>query len=435
MSGSGTISNVSVGSLFGSFGFFNSSTTQSLIINNFSFNDAGGGGGGPVLTSDLQVSPQNISIAKLAQPAGSFVTTPVSVTNAGPNGTSYFISDNNSTTAITRLGGAGTLPIGPGTTQTSFGIRVATDTLGSFQSNHQAFNTSDTNDNNLTFDNRVYVEAYINRAPMPIAHLGNLGSYNPNGDLVAAVDQGAGAVKTKSISFENLYMGTFQAQQKWLSETVSNPAFTHTALFDPASPNPYGHGDYQLAANFRKATTFSFDTAGKLNGTYTATYSTVWGVGYAGGSNVQVDAPDTYTVNVQLSAVVTGNTSGAGSAPLTAGQSFANLNVSGNPSAGSLAPTEAKLLEGVTSGGTTVSMQIVTPSPTQLSAFGSIGGASDVLSLSGTGSDVFVLQMNYDPSALTVGQNEADLYLAWWNGLTWTNAVAGNTPNTIYAGS
>jgi len=59
---------------------------------------------------------------------------------------------------------------------------------------------------------------------------------------------------------------------------------------------------------------------------------------------------------------------------------------------------------------------------------------SDAFDLSGTGSDTFVLQVNYDDSLL--GVHEAALaaggqiHLGWMNSGTWVNALEGNSGGT-----
>lgn len=59
--------------------------------------------------------------------------------------------------------------------------------------------------------------------------------------------------------------------------------------------------------------------------------------------------------------------------------------------------------------------------------------ASDVIGFSGTGSDVVVLEMSYDPAtAQALGLTEAGLRLGWFDPVSgkWRNAVAGNNGGT-----
>ena len=55
---------------------------------------------------------------------------------------------------------------------------------------------------------------------------------------------------------------------------------------------------------------------------------------------------------------------------------------------------------------------------------------SDAVTLSGTGSDLHVVQLSYDPTAVTVaGLNANNLILLWLNSATqtWTNSVNGDS--------
>jgi hypothetical protein len=57
---------------------------------------------------------------------------------------------------------------------------------------------------------------------------------------------------------------------------------------------------------------------------------------------------------------------------------------------------------------------------------------SDIANFHGTGTNTFVLQISYNPAALSAGENVNSLYLAWLDpGGAWENAVLGNTGNSI----
>ncbi len=93
--------------------------------------------------------------------------------------------------------------------------------------------------------------------------------------------------------------------------------------------------------------------------------------------------------------------------------------------------TLASLLGGTASTTTHVAMDFNLPGQPANQFLAQTGGVfSDVLTLTGNGGDKFVLQLNYDDTGLTLGQEEA-LLLSWFNPdpgvLAFVNAVDGNT--------
>jgi hypothetical protein len=95
--------------------------------------------------------------------------------------------------------------------------------------------------------------------------------------------------------------------------------------------------------------------------------------------------------------------------------------------------TEATIIGGTATAATTVTGTFL------LSGSGfAVNGTmlSDIFEMVGSGTDKFVLQMDYEEGqAIAQFGTEDGVYLAWWDGLAWVNAVDGNTdiigePNT-----
>lgn len=113
---------------------------------------------------------------------------------------------------------------------------------------------------------------------------------------------------------------------------------------------------------------------------------------------------------------------GQGQSSVEAGGSFAGLGLT------STAQTQATILEGTSvTGPTTVEMEFTDPT-------GQIDGLSirndaarigDVLKLTGTDGDMIVLAMTYDDQLLTSSEEDS-LFLAWFDGEAWVNAIEGN---------
>jgi len=186
-----------------------------------------------------------------------------------------------------------------------------------------------------------------------------------------------------------------------------------------------------VAAAASLSGTAAFDTTGRLNGTYTATFTL--GMEHADQSLPGAAAGDVGTLSWDLATTVAGRT-GSGTAGLAAGRSYAGLGIESAVGQG----TRAGLLGGTTSTDRTVSMEFTVDPAGD-------GFASDVLSLLGTSGDVVVLSLTYDlATAASLG---GEVFLGWLDtrsgSLTngeWINAVLGNSANlmsldTAYAGS
>ncbi len=157
-----------------------------------------------------------------------------------------------------------------------------------------------------------------------------------------------------------------------------------------------------------------FDATGKLNGAHRATFSAI--LEHDDQTIAGTAANDLGVYNWNLRHVVNGN-NGNATAHLVAGQQYGHHTTRG--AGGNSRATTAALIGGETGAVRNVAM-----------TFSDHDGEviSDIVDLTGTINDVFVLQMNYDESFLL--GDEADTYLAWWDGLGWVNAVMGNSSGT-----
>ena len=112
-----------------------------------------------------------------------------------------------------------------------------------------------------------------------------------------------------------------------------------------------------------------------------------------------------------------------GSAAVAPGASFAGLT-STSPLSTAMV-MQATLLDGTASVVRNVSLGFT--------AAGSLSAAnggplfSDVVSVQGTGTDKFVVQVDYNEALLTAGDVDGKLLLEWYNGTKWVNAVMGDS--------
>jgi hypothetical protein len=201
--------------------------------------------------------------------------------------------------------------------------------------------------------------------------------------------------------------------------SLSNAAGSFRAGGSIASRSLAGDGGWSvsglaqgaaIAAGATASGTASFDTTGKLNGTYVSTFT----LDLQNDQSIQgASAGDLGTMSWNLSQAVSGQV-GGGSAAVGAGRSLAGFSGTSQHALG----TVATLLAGETDSATTVTMSFAAKP----------GGDfySDVLDLHGTNGLAQVLQLDYDP--ISVGDIPlSDLLLGWKDGDNWVNAVNGNT--------
>lgn len=178
-----------------------------------------------------------------------------------------------------------------------------------------------------------------------------------------------------------------------------------------------------VAAGGSASGTASFDASGRLNGTYTASFTL--GLEHADQSLVGAATGDLGSVAWNLSTTLTGQT-GDGSATVNAGASFAGLGTT----RGSGLATQATLAAGTASATTTVSMAFA-DAPLSGSFF------SDVLTLTGTNGDAVVLEMTYAAAGLDAAA-ESLLTLGWLDERSgsatfgeWLLATEGNASQLV----
>ena len=184
--------------------------------------------------------------------------------------------------------------------------------------------------------------------------------------------------------------------------------------------------------------TVSFNEAGKLNGQHGGTLSMLVenDPSLQGAANLDLNSGT--PVVWQLSHTVSSNT-GNLSTTLPDGIDLGSQTVKYHAISDTAGGTTAVLLDGTLSTESTIAM-----GAWRVGVLGE-GDASkllsDVFNLSGTGSDTYVLQVNYDDSLLSTHQWGADLeatlaaeeqiFLAWMdNSGKWVNALEGNTGGT-----
>lgn len=184
-----------------------------------------------------------------------------------------------------------------------------------------------------------------------------------------------------------------------------------------------------IAAGSGANGTVTFNQAGLLNGaTSTGSLSLAFTNHLAGGLN-GATAGDAGSASYTLQHTVAGNV-GNGTANVANGGAYDNLSAtspSGLDGASNpyLAGTVATLLDGNAGAARTVSMtwRARTPAETVVPPV-----LSDVVNLTGTGSDLFVLQISYDEADLGLVP-EGELFLGWFDAgsSAWVNAVMGNS--------
>ena len=178
-----------------------------------------------------------------------------------------------------------------------------------------------------------------------------------------------------------------------------------------------------LEGNGPLTSTVTFDSAGKLNGTHVGTIV----VGLQNDQTIQgTYAGDLGTYRWEASYDVNNAPSNSGTAVVESGKSYEGLGLTADSALG----TQAELLAGTASGVKDVEMAFDTIAPGGFSAVNDALRVSDVVSLTGTGGDLIVLQLTYDESMLN-GLAEGDLRLGWLRSGEWVLAIDGNSSGSI----
>jgi len=181
----------------------------------------------------------------------------------------------------------------------------------------------------------------------------------------------------------------------------------------------------QIAAGESESGTVNVDQSGLLNGAI-LTGNLLVNLEHADQSIEGTSAGDLGSLSWGLQHVVSNNVSSSGMANLGAGETFGGLSLAN-------ANSQATLRDGDASGSTMVEMEFITNS--QFAVTNDDIRIGEILVLTGTGTDIVVIEMNYDP--LSLGEfAEENLRLGWLDEVTgeWVLAVDGNdggTPNFI----
>ncbi len=131
--------------------------------------------------------------------------------------------------------------------------------------------------------------------------------------------------------------------------------------------------------------------------------------------------------NQPVACTLGSRTGSAGQTPVSAGSSYSGFTVN-NPATNGHVGTTVSLLDGSASNSTVVDAAFTAPPPSN-----EIQLTSDAVDVTGTGSDVVVIQVSYSAAlAQSIFGSEDAMRLAWFNPTTgqWLNAVAGNNGGT-----
>ncbi len=215
--------------------------------------------------------------------------------------------------------------------------------------------------------------------------------------------------------------GTFRA-----SAAVTSESFNGQAGFTAAG----GLVGTQIDAGTSTAAA-TFDSTGKLNGTYNTTATIGFNDVTSGSAAIAGGTGDSAT-GIALSATVTGKTNN-GSATVLAGQSYAGYGLTSSGFAQS--PTTATLLDGHAGVGNTGPLSDGLDHTVVMAFSNGVGGEpndasklSDVLTLTGTNTDKFVLQLTYTGTPAQ-GTPFLAYYSAAYGG--YVNAIAGNSSGNM----
>jgi fibronectin-binding autotransporter adhesin len=172
-----------------------------------------------------------------------------------------------------------------------------------------------------------------------------------------------------------------------------------------------------IAQNTTENGVAAFNQPGKLNGTHRAIFSVA--LEHEDQTISGASPGDLGSRQFALQQVVAGNVDG-GTATVLAGQDYGNITTGFNSVESGNLHTAATLLHGAAAAERNIAMSFDAADHS----------LSDVVTLTGTGNDVFVLQLTYPDKP---GQ-ESDLFLASRDpGGPWLNAIAGNSGGTAFA--
>ena len=192
-----------------------------------------------------------------------------------------------------------------------------------------------------------------------------------------------------------------------------------------AANTTIGDGQSVNAADFTPGSTLQSTL---LNGQYQVQINGVTAendaTGLDGNAIAGAAANDLGTQNYVLTATVTGNLGHAGianTAQILAGESYNGYNIQRANETGSQ-QTNVQFLDGIAGAARTLSVEFANAPSANTSV------VSDVAAISGTGADTHVVQMSYNPSAISNGSNSPTL--AWYNGSIYQAANFGDTGGT-----
>lgn len=160
--------------------------------------------------------------------------------------------------------------------------------------------------------------------------------------------------------------------------------------------------------------TASFNSTGKLNGTYTG--GLMVNLQHADQTIQGTATNDLGSASWNFTHTVSGISATSGTAELTSGTSLSGFGLTSNTGAN----TTAELIGGSAGSNTTIAMNFNATS----SAVNDADRVSDVVELTGLDGNLFVLQLSYDEIA-----GESGLQLGWFDGTAWVLASTDNNGN------
>jgi len=177
--------------------------------------------------------------------------------------------------------------------------------------------------------------------------------------------------------------------------------------------------------NTTASASVSFNEGGKLNGTHTGTL--LLSFEHADQTIRGTSANDLGARSWSFSHVVSGVTASSGEATVQGGGSYSGFGLTNSSGKG----TVVSMLAGISSGNNNLSLSFDPTAPGFGTATNDANRVSDIVSLSGSGTDVVVLQLTYDEAAIVAAgyTSENELKLGYYEGGVWVVATNANTGN------
>ena len=216
---------------------------------------------------------------------------------------------------------------------------------------------------------------------------------------------------------------TFTMGNAGTGALVANATVSNVSLSNAQTGFATAMSGSTSIATGSSAAVATFDSNGKLNGTYKGT------LGYTAQNDASIagaaanDLTSGSAGSTALSVSVIGKT-GSGTAQILAGGSYKDYGID---TSAALSATTGHTTTATILGGTNTTVAAVNLTMTLSNAAlikSSKYLSSNAVDISGIDGTMFVLQMNYELNS-NVGTDP--YYIGWWNGTQWVNAIGGNS--------